>query len=113
MKKLSFLPFLAIAIAIGASAFTVKTTHSAKTTDYYWFQYNGQDINGLIPGSFVDGPKAESEMTDFLCDDSGTPLCFLGYRADQVNTSGTPQVNQTNGVYQQPESEGAIIHETP
>lgn len=114
MKKYSFLPILALVLGIAASAFTsrISDNKNVVTTDYYWFDFAGQDANGLIPGSFVDGPLQESEMVDFSCDDTGTPLCLLGYRADQVNTSGTPSVIQNNGVYEQPDGEGAKIHET-
>lgn len=81
MKKLSFLPILALALAVGASAFTVKAPFQSKSLQtLHYYRVSGGTIGSYL-GDFdltqsADRQAIEDETN---CNNSASSVCAKGF----------------------------------
>ncbi|HUC82465.1 MAG TPA: hypothetical protein VMR70_16280 [Flavisolibacter sp.] len=80
MKRISFLPLLALIIAVAASAFTIQRKAS---TQEHWFVYNGPDqsLAELQDAANYSSPDDTQPCT------GSTAICGVYYQEDDLLSS--------------------------
>jgi hypothetical protein len=98
MKKISFLPLLALVLAVAASAFTVKAPFKSKSLQtLHYYRVSGSTIGSYL-GDFDLTQSADRQAIEDEsgCNNSATVVCAKGF--SQLNptdaSTGTAPWNE-------------------
>ncbi len=106
MKMSMLFALVAVALAIGTSAFTNKATKKGANPFFYYVMYQGVESSSTdrtTPGNYE---LANDDGSDITCEEGENHLCKI-YAED--NGSGQPQIPGASGLFNSLNNSGASL----